>query len=70
MAFKRVSTIHESENGRNELFRDNYTKQTMNRTEFVSAIQNGDYSNYHVRNINGVLTPCSNPDASTNNNLN
>ena len=41
----------------------------MSRSQFVRQIENGNYDNYHVRNINGVKTPVSNPDNSTNNNL-
>ena len=29
----------------------------------------GNYEHYHVREINGIKTPVSNPDKSTNNNL-
>jgi hypothetical protein len=36
----------------------------MSRGEFVRQIQQGDYPNYHVRIINGVPTPVSNPDGS------
>ena len=41
----------------------------MSRPQFVRAIENGQYPDYHVRNINHVPTPVSNPDRSTNNNL-
>lgn len=41
----------------------------MTRKEFVEEIKAGKYDNYHVRNINGIDTPCSNPDKSKNNNL-
>ena len=41
----------------------------MNRSQFVKSIEKGNYTDYHVRNINGVLTPCSNPDKNKNNNL-
>lgn len=69
MSRKRVSVTKESPTGRNQKFRDNYTKQEMSRAEFVKEIQKGKYDNYHVRTINGVKTPASNPDANTNNNL-
>ncbi|MDQ0158847.1 hypothetical protein [Alkalibacillus salilacus] len=69
MARKRVSTTSESGSGRNQRFRDNYNRKNMTRNQFVSQIQNGNYKNYHVRNINGVKTPVSNPDRSKNNNL-
>ncbi len=41
----------------------------MSRAEFVKKIQADDYPGYHIRKINGVKTPVSNPDASINNNL-
>lgn len=69
MARKRVSVIDESENGRNNKFRDNYNHKVMTRSQFVREIKRGNYDNYHIRNINGIETPVSNPDQSTNNNL-
>lgn len=66
---KRVSVTSESESGRNERFHDNRTGRDMSRPEFVREIQNGNYDHYHVRNVNGVKTPASNPDKSQNNNL-
>jgi hypothetical protein len=66
---KRVSVTSESSSGRNMRFRDNYTGNNMSRAQFVSQIERGNYSNYHVREINGVKTPVSNPDHSVNNNL-
>lgn len=69
MAGKRVSVTRETDSGRNETFRDNRTGQEMSRTEFVRKIEKGDYPNHHVREINGVKTPASNPDTSQNNNL-
>ena len=66
---KRVSVTHESDSGRNERFHDNYTGSDMTSKQFVNQINRGNYDNYHVRNINGVPTPVSNPDRSKNNNL-
>lgn len=66
---KRVSVTRESDTGRNERFRDNYTGADMTSKQFVNQINKGNYENYHVRNINGVPTPVSNPDRSKNNNL-
>lgn len=66
---KRISVTRESSTGRNENFRDNYTGATMTRNQFVNEIQKGNYEHYHVRNINGVPTPVSNPDKSSRNNL-
>jgi len=69
MARKRVTVTEESDSGRNENFHDNYTGQDMTRAQFVRKIEKGDYPNYHVREVNGVKTPVSNPDDSENNNL-
>lgn len=69
MGRPRVSVNSESKSGRNLTFHDNYTGKNMNRSQFVKSIENGRYPEYHVRNINGVATPCSNPNKSTNDNL-
>ncbi len=69
MARKTVSVTSETSTGRNEKFKDNSTGQNMTRTQFVSGIKNGNYGNYHVRIINGVATPVSNPDGKKGNNL-
>ncbi len=66
---KRITVTQESPTNRNTRFRDNLTKEDMTRNQFVQKIKHGDYDNYHVREINGVPTPVSNPDGSTNNNL-
>ena len=66
---KRISVIQENSNGRNLTFRDNVTGTNMSRNQFVTKIENNQYPNYHVRVINNVKTPCSNPDKSTKNNL-
>ena len=69
MARKRISVIEESKTGRNRKFRDNYSGGDMTRPEFVKKIESGGYANYHVRKVNGVKTPVSNPDSTRNNNL-
>ena len=66
---QRVSVTRESSTGRNTNFHDNYTGANMTRAQFVRQINNGNYENYHVRNINGIDTPVSNPDSSSKNNL-
>ncbi len=66
---KRITVTQESESGRNELFHDNHTGRDMTRNQFVREINNGNYDNYHVRIINNVPTPVSNPDNSERNNL-
>lgn len=69
MSRKRVSVIRESDSGRNQLFQDNWSGHVMDRQAFVARIENGDYPRYHVRDMNGLPTPVSNPDDSENNNL-
>jgi alpha-acetolactate decarboxylase len=66
---KRITVVNESESGRNQQFRDNVSGETMSRPVFVQRIESGQYPNYHVRNIEGVKTPASNPDGSDRNNL-
>ena len=69
MAYKRISVAREDASRRNIRFRDNLTHREMSRSEFVRRIEAGSYPNYHIRMINGVDTPVSNPDSSENNNL-
>lgn len=69
MAFRRVSVISENESRRNQVFRDNVTRENLSRAQFVRKIEQGEYDAYHVRVIHGVKTPVSNPDSSQNNNL-
>ncbi len=69
MGRQRVSVTRESNTGRNLGFHDNYKGTDMTRGQFVREINNGNYENYHVRNINGIPTPVSNPDSTRNNNL-
>ena len=66
---KRISVTNESLSGRNQVFHDNFKNKDMTRKEFVTEIKSGNYENYHIRVINGIETPVSNPDNSTNNNL-
>ena len=65
----RVTVNTESETGRNLTFHDNETGRNMNASQFARSIELGRYPGYHVRNINGIKTPVSNPDGDTNNNL-
>ena len=41
----------------------------MSRAEFVRRIKAGEYEDYHVRRINNVDTPVSNPNKKKRNNL-
>lgn len=69
MAGKRVKVTSENATGRNQRFEDTRTGEQMTRAEFARRIEQGQYPNYHVREINGVKTPTSNPDQSEGNNL-
>lgn len=66
---RRVKVTLESDTGRNLRFKDKGTGRYMNSSEFVTAIKNGTYPDYHVRTINGIQTPASNPDGKDTNNL-
>jgi hypothetical protein len=66
---KNIQVTRETETGRNAQFRDPTTGRRMSRAEFVERIERGTYTGYHVRVINGVKTPASNPDRSEGNNL-
>lgn len=69
MSRKRITVTSETDSGRNKTFHDNYNGQDMTRPQFVKEIKNGNYDNFHIRKINGVDTPVSNPDTKKNNNL-
>lgn len=66
---KHVHVTKETDTGRNVRFRDTDHHRSMSRAEFVQQIEQGKYPDYHVREIDGVKTPVSNPDGSTGNNL-
>ncbi len=66
---KSVVVTNENESGRNLNFHDNKTGKDMSRTVFVREIEQGNFDDYHVRLINGIKTPVSNPDGSEGNNL-
>ena len=66
---KRITVTGETKSGRNTHYHDNRTGADMSRGQFVRAIENGQYDKFHVRVINDVKTPVSNPDRSENNNL-
>lgn len=69
MPRKRITVTNESDSGRNLNFHDNYTGKNMTLKQFVSKIDTGNYDNYHIRKINNVRTPVSNPDGKEKNNL-
>ena len=69
MARKRVRVTSETDTGRNLRFHDDQTGADMTRAQFARQIEAGNYPNYHVRTVNGVKTPVSNPDGNEDNNL-
>lgn len=65
---KRIRTTEETDSGRNVRF--NVPGQgEMSRRTLVRQIEAGLHPDYHVREINGLKTPVSNPDGSKGNNL-
>ena len=69
MPKKKITVTKENKTGRNTDFVINRNGKKVNRPELVKEIKNGKHPDYHVRNINGVPTPVSNPDNTTGNNL-
>jgi hypothetical protein len=68
----KIKVVSQSRPGRNESFQNTGNNQTMNRKQFVKAIENPNSvynKDYYVRVINGVKTPVSKPDGNKNNNL-
>lgn len=65
----RVSVIEESDTGRNKKFIDNKTGKTMTRAQFANEIDNEKYKDYHVRKVNNLRTPVSNPNTDEDDNL-
>lgn len=66
---KRVTVTKESDSGLNLKFQDKKTGDEMTRAAFVKKIEQGSYDDYHVRKVNGVKTPASNPNGSERDNL-
>lgn len=66
---KTVIVTQENDSGRNQKFHDKKSGKDMTRAGFVKEIKQGNFDDYHVRVINGVETPVSNPDGKEGNNL-
>ena len=62
-----IRVTRETSTGRNVGFRVNGS--SMNRAQTVRMIETNSNSGYHVRNINGIKTPVSNPSKNHRNNL-
>jgi hypothetical protein len=69
MVKPRVTVTQETATGRNTKFHDNVTGGNMTRSQFVKKIEQGDYPQYYVREINNLKTPVSKPDNKIQNNL-
>lgn len=65
----RLRVTSESDTGRNQNFIDTRTGEEMTRAQVVRKIESGDYDDYHVRVVNGVKTPASNPNKEEGDNL-
>jgi len=66
---RKVKVIDETQSGRNKKFYDPIAKRPMTRADFANRIEKGEYPNYHVRNLNGLRTPASNPNGKAGDNL-
>ncbi len=66
---RSVKSVFEDSRGRNETFMDTVSGAVFGREAFVNMIEAGLYPSYHIRVINGVKTPVSNPNAATGDNL-
>jgi hypothetical protein len=66
---KPVIVLKKSNTGRNEVFFDLLTNETMSRAQFVAAIKKGSYPGYHIAIYNGIPTPVSNRDGLSSTNL-
>lgn len=65
---KKVTVTKETNTGRNTKFKDS-SGNNMTRIQFVKRIEQGNFPDYHVRNVNGIKTPCSNPNGNKKDNL-
>lgn len=62
-----IKVTRENSTGRNVGFKVNGSY--MNRAQAVRTIESNPNGGYHIRNINGVKTPVSNPSKNHRNNL-
>lgn len=65
----KVKVRKENSTGRNTNFQDTSNGKNMTRSQFVKEIENGNYNDYYVRNINRVKTLVSNPNGKKDDNL-
>ena len=64
----RITVTSESDTGRNTRFNVPGHGE-VSRRELVQQIRHGERDGYHVRIINGLATPVSNPNSSGTDNL-
>ena len=57
-----LKTINESNTERNLIFLDTKNNKELTLEQLVKMIEKGKYPKYHIRIINGIKPPCSNPD--------
>jgi hypothetical protein len=65
----KIVVTQQSDTGRNTRFKNTQTGEEKTRAQTVKDIEAGKLPGYHVREIDGVRTPVSNPDNSEKNNL-
>ena len=68
MASKKIVVTGESPTGRNLRF-DVPGQGNLSRQRLVQEIRAGEHPDYHVRVINGLPTPVSNPNGRESDNL-
>jgi hypothetical protein len=68
MSKSKITVTSESESGRNTRF-DVPGQGEITRQALVRQIRDGQHEGYHVRVINGLATPVSNPNGSDRDNL-
>lgn len=61
-ALPGLMVIEKSRSGRNTLFLDTLTGEILHASVVVQRIKNGAYPRCHLRLINGIETPVTNPD--------
>lgn len=66
---KRIVVTKESSTGRNLKFKLPGRSEEVSRAQLVKEIRTGKHPDHHVRVINGVSTPVSNPNGSKDDNL-
>ena len=66
---KSVIAASEDRKGRNHAFTDVQSGKSFSREEFVQLIEAGRFPEYHIRVINGIKTPVSNPNHKLTDNL-